>query len=75
MAPIAIPTVLYVYQNDFLIISKGILFFRDIKLATDLSSKDYDALVIVAAQLNDIKDSVDSSVFQTLQVFSEVRIS
>lgn len=38
------------------------------------SSKDYDALVIVATELDQIKEHVDKSVTNDLQTFSEVRI-
>ncbi len=37
-------------------------------------SNDYDALVIVATELDQIKEHVDSSVTKDLQAFSQVRI-
>jgi hypothetical protein len=38
------------------------------------SSKDYDALVVVATELDQIKDYVDNSVTKDLELFSQVRI-
>ena len=35
-------------------------------------SQDYDALVIVATELDQIKDHVDSAITKDLQAFSEV---
>lgn len=37
-------------------------------------SENYDALVIVATELDQIKDHVDSSITKDLQTFSEVRV-
>jgi hypothetical protein len=47
-----------------------------VNLVKSLSSpsKDYDALVLVATQLDQIKEYVDSSVTKDLQLFSQVRI-
>jgi hypothetical protein len=45
-------------------------------LVKNLSSSlnEYDALVIVAAQLDEINEFVDNSVTKDLQAFREVRI-
>ena len=37
------------------------------------SSNDYDALVIVASELDQIKEHVDGSVIKDLQAFSQVK--
>ena len=53
-----------------------ILFkFRNVNSVKDLSSssKDYDALVVVATELDQIKDHVDHSVTKDLQAFRQVR--
>ncbi|CAF3764811.1 unnamed protein product [Rotaria magnacalcarata] len=49
-------------------------FLTDVNLVKNLSSptKDYDALVIVAAELDQIKDHVHSSVTKDLQAFTEL---
>ncbi len=49
----------------------------DVKLVKNLSSslQDYDALVVVATQLDDITEFVDISVTANLQSFTQVRIN
>jgi hypothetical protein len=49
----------------------------DVNLVKNLSSslQDYDALVVVATQLDDITEFVDSSVTTNLQLFTQVRIT
>ncbi len=50
--------------------------YSNVNLVKNLasSSNDYDALVIVASELDQIKEHVDSSVTKDLQAFNQVRI-
>lgn len=50
--------------------------YSDVNLVKDLSSasNEYDALVLVATQLDEIEQFVNSSVFKHLQSFRQVRI-
>jgi len=56
--------------------SFNFLRYSDVNLVQNLgsSSKDYDALVVVATELDQIKEYVDNSVTKDLQSFSQVRI-
>ena len=48
--------------------------FRNVHLVKklDSSEKEYDALVLVGAQLEQLKDHVDDSVMKHLEAFSQV---
>lgn len=50
------------------------IYFSDVNLVKNLGSslQEYDALVIVATQFDDLTDFIDSSVKQVLQSFAQV---
>jgi hypothetical protein len=60
-------------QNEY---SFNFSLYSNINLVKNLgsSSNDYDALVIVATELDQIKEYVDNSVTKDLENFSQVRI-
>ncbi len=56
-------------QNHFLLPS-------DVNLVKNLASslQDYDALVIIATELGEIKNYIDASVTKDLETYSQVKI-